>query len=165
MTALALCVAKNEPAHLRFRVGVSLLGSAELMVDDDRVRLWGPLALRLPHRRSADWTMASQTDGHLSDPGNPPHCERFDMTKILIAYGTTEGQTARIADHIADVIRSQGHEADVLDLKRSQDALWMPTTQPSSEARSIWASMTSTFVTSFGETVPRSNVFLPLSSR
>ena len=38
------------------------------------------------------------------------------MTKILIGYGTTEGQTARIAEYIADVIRDQGHEAQVLDL-------------------------------------------------
>ena len=45
------------------------------------------------------------------------------MTKILIAYGTTEGHTARIAEYIADVIRGQGHEADALDLKRSRDAL------------------------------------------
>jgi menaquinone-dependent protoporphyrinogen oxidase len=41
------------------------------------------------------------------------------MTKILIAYGTTEGQTARIADHIADVIQKRGIEAQALDLKRS----------------------------------------------
>ena len=33
------------------------------------------------------------------------------MTKILIGYGTTEGQTARIAAHIAEVIRSHGDEA------------------------------------------------------
>jgi menaquinone-dependent protoporphyrinogen oxidase len=43
------------------------------------------------------------------------------MSKILIGYGTTEGQTARIAEYIADVIRGQGHEAQVLDLKRSKD--------------------------------------------
>ena len=43
------------------------------------------------------------------------------MTKILIGYGTTEGQTARIAEYIADVIRGQGNEAQVLDLKRSKD--------------------------------------------
>lgn len=43
------------------------------------------------------------------------------MTKILIGYGTTEGQTARIAEHMAAVIRGQGHEAQVLDLKRSKD--------------------------------------------
>ena len=43
------------------------------------------------------------------------------MTKILIGYGTTEGQTARIAEYIADVMRSQGQEAQVLDLKGSKD--------------------------------------------
>jgi menaquinone-dependent protoporphyrinogen oxidase len=43
------------------------------------------------------------------------------MTKILIGYGTTEGQTARIAEYIADVMRSQGHEAQMLDLKGSKD--------------------------------------------
>jgi len=44
-----------------------------------------------------------------------------EMTRILIAYGTTEGQTARIADHIADAIRKHGVEAEALDLKRSKD--------------------------------------------
>src|SRR5215211_1021203 len=44
------------------------------------------------------------------------------MTKILIAYGTTEGQTARIADHLAEVIRGRGFEADAFDLKGSKDA-------------------------------------------
>jgi menaquinone-dependent protoporphyrinogen oxidase len=43
------------------------------------------------------------------------------MTKILIGYGTTEGQTARIAGHLAEVIRSQGLEAQALDLKQSKD--------------------------------------------
>jgi menaquinone-dependent protoporphyrinogen oxidase len=43
------------------------------------------------------------------------------MTRILIAYGTTEGQAARIADHLAEVIRGRGLEVDVLDLERSQD--------------------------------------------
>ena len=43
------------------------------------------------------------------------------MTKILIAYGTTEGQTAKIADQLADVMRSRGFEADAVDLKRSRD--------------------------------------------
>jgi menaquinone-dependent protoporphyrinogen oxidase len=42
------------------------------------------------------------------------------MTKILVAYGTTEGQTARIADQLAEVIRSRGLEADALNLKHSQ---------------------------------------------
>jgi menaquinone-dependent protoporphyrinogen oxidase len=44
-----------------------------------------------------------------------------DMTKIMIGYGTTEGQTARIAEHIAEVIRGRGHEAQAVDLKRSPE--------------------------------------------
>jgi menaquinone-dependent protoporphyrinogen oxidase len=49
------------------------------------------------------------------------HRERFDMTKILIAYGTTNGHTARIAEYLADVIQGQGHKAAAVDLKRSRD--------------------------------------------
>ena len=44
------------------------------------------------------------------------------MTKILIAYGTTEGQTAQIADHLAGAIRARGLEAEALDLKKSKGA-------------------------------------------
>ena len=44
------------------------------------------------------------------------------MTEILIAYGTTDGHTARIAKYLADVLRGQGHEAAAVDLKRSPDA-------------------------------------------
>jgi menaquinone-dependent protoporphyrinogen oxidase len=44
------------------------------------------------------------------------------MTKILIGYGTTEGQTARIAARLADMIRSHGVEVRIMDLKRSLDA-------------------------------------------
>ena len=42
------------------------------------------------------------------------------MSKILIAYGTTEGQTARIADHLSELIRSRGLDADALNLKLAQ---------------------------------------------
>ena len=41
------------------------------------------------------------------------------MAKILIPYGTTEGQTARIADYIADVLRAHGHVAETLDLRHA----------------------------------------------
>ena len=41
------------------------------------------------------------------------------MARILIPYGTTEGQTAKIAEVIADLIGEMGHEADVLDIKRA----------------------------------------------
>lgn len=40
------------------------------------------------------------------------------MTKILIGYGTTEGQTARIAARLADVIRSHGLDVQTADLKQ-----------------------------------------------
>jgi menaquinone-dependent protoporphyrinogen oxidase len=43
------------------------------------------------------------------------------MTKILIGYGTTEGQTARIAEYMAGVLRGQGHDAQAVDIKQSKD--------------------------------------------
>jgi menaquinone-dependent protoporphyrinogen oxidase len=45
------------------------------------------------------------------------------MTKILIAYGTTEGQTAKIAECIADVIRAHDLDADAVDIKESQSTI------------------------------------------
>ena len=41
------------------------------------------------------------------------------MTKILIAYGTSEGHTAKIAQYLADVIREHGSEAFVVDVERA----------------------------------------------
>src|SRR5215208_1971713 len=41
------------------------------------------------------------------------------MMRVLIAYGTTEGQTARISEYLADVIRDHGHEAHAVDIKGS----------------------------------------------
>lgn len=37
--------------------------------------------------------------------------------KVLVLYSTAEGQTAKIADVIADVVREHGHEATALDVK------------------------------------------------
>src|SRR5829696_5162435 len=39
------------------------------------------------------------------------------MARVLIPYGTTEGQTASISEYIAEVVRDHGHEADMLDIK------------------------------------------------
>src|SRR5215207_7744501 len=39
------------------------------------------------------------------------------MTRILIAYGTYEGHTARIAQYLGDVIRAQGYEVDVVNVE------------------------------------------------
>ena len=41
------------------------------------------------------------------------------MIRVLIAYGTTEGQTARITEYLAEVIRDHGHEAYAIDIKGS----------------------------------------------
>lgn len=38
------------------------------------------------------------------------------MTKILVVFHTSEGQTARIADHVAAVLRELGDEVDVHDI-------------------------------------------------
>jgi menaquinone-dependent protoporphyrinogen oxidase len=44
------------------------------------------------------------------------------MSKILIAYGTSEGQTAKIADYLAEVIRAQGHDVFPLNIERGAPA-------------------------------------------
>lgn len=41
------------------------------------------------------------------------------MSNIYIPYGTSEGQTARIAEYIADVVRHHGHEAEPVDVEES----------------------------------------------
>jgi menaquinone-dependent protoporphyrinogen oxidase len=38
------------------------------------------------------------------------------MAATLVAYGTSEGQTARIAEVITDVLRDAGHAADAVDI-------------------------------------------------
>lgn len=39
------------------------------------------------------------------------------MATISICYGTTDGQTAEVAEFIADLVRDRGHQAIVVDLK------------------------------------------------
>jgi menaquinone-dependent protoporphyrinogen oxidase len=43
------------------------------------------------------------------------------MSMIYLPYGTTEGQTARTAEYIADVIRQHGDEAEPVDVKHARD--------------------------------------------
>jgi menaquinone-dependent protoporphyrinogen oxidase len=45
------------------------------------------------------------------------------VSRILIPYGTTEGQTAKIAEVIAEVLRVKGHEADLVDIKSLGDSV------------------------------------------
>ena len=54
--------------------------------------------------------------------------EEWVMAKVFIPYGTTEGQTAKIAEYIADVLRDHGHEADPVDINESPDRVPAGTT-------------------------------------
>ena len=45
------------------------------------------------------------------------------MSTIYIPYGTTEGQTAKIAAFIADVLQAHGHQATAADIKDAGDAI------------------------------------------
>jgi menaquinone-dependent protoporphyrinogen oxidase len=55
------------------------------------------------------WPAESEEVGHMAD--------------VLIVYGTSEGQTAKIAEVIADVIRDLGHKADAVDIKTLSETL------------------------------------------
>ena len=43
------------------------------------------------------------------------------MKRILITYGTTEGQTAKIADFIRGVLGDHGHDVTIVDVKDTAD--------------------------------------------
>ena len=40
------------------------------------------------------------------------------MAKLVIIYGTSEGQTRKVAEHIAGVARGHGHPVKVVDIKQ-----------------------------------------------
>jgi menaquinone-dependent protoporphyrinogen oxidase len=44
---------------------------------------------------------------------------QLSPTRVLIAYGTNEGQTAKIAEYLADTLRGNGCVADPVDIKHS----------------------------------------------
>lgn len=39
------------------------------------------------------------------------------MKRIFLTYGTTEGQTAKIAEFVSDVLRGHGHDVTMLEVK------------------------------------------------
>lgn len=45
------------------------------------------------------------------------------MKKVFLVYGTTEGQTAKIADFVADVLRAHGHDVTMVDVKDTSDSI------------------------------------------
>jgi menaquinone-dependent protoporphyrinogen oxidase len=48
------------------------------------------------------------------------------MKTILIAYATTEGQSRKIAEFIAERVRARGHEAELLDTASSRASMVQP---------------------------------------
>lgn len=49
------------------------------------------------------------------------------MIPILIAYGTTEGQTGKIADFMAQALSEAGYRADIVDTASPQSSAVQPT--------------------------------------
>lgn len=45
------------------------------------------------------------------------------MKKILITYGTTEGQTEKIASFVRDMLRDLGHDVELHDVTTTGDAI------------------------------------------
>ena len=45
------------------------------------------------------------------------------IVRIYIPDATREGQTAKIADYIADVVRARGHQADTVDIGHAEDGV------------------------------------------
>ncbi|WP_277554654.1 flavodoxin domain-containing protein [Halobaculum limi] len=45
------------------------------------------------------------------------------MANLLVAYGTGEGQTAKVAEHIGETLRDRGHDATVVDLADGDPAV------------------------------------------
>ena len=53
------------------------------------------------------------------DPATIPLVGRpMQMANLLIAYDTTEGQTRKVAQHVADAIARSGWEVQVIDIRR-----------------------------------------------
>jgi menaquinone-dependent protoporphyrinogen oxidase len=42
------------------------------------------------------------------------------VSKIILPYGTAEGQTAAIAEYIVDVLAAHGHQATAVDIKKAK---------------------------------------------
>ncbi|WP_138417379.1 flavodoxin domain-containing protein [Sinomonas gamaensis] len=45
------------------------------------------------------------------------------MKRIFLIYGSTEGQTEKIAEVISDVLRERGHDVTMLDVKEAGDGI------------------------------------------
>ncbi|MGX1159427.1 menaquinone-dependent protoporphyrinogen oxidase [Arthrobacter sp. SLBN-100] len=45
------------------------------------------------------------------------------MANVYIPYGTSEGQTAKIAEFIAEVVQAHGHDVTMADIREAGDAI------------------------------------------
>ena len=45
------------------------------------------------------------------------------MTRVLVAFGSSEGQTATIAERVGDILESEGHEPVLVHLKHPPEGL------------------------------------------
>lgn len=45
------------------------------------------------------------------------------MAKVLLCYGTTEGQTATVAERVGDVLETEGHDPTLVHLAHPPDVL------------------------------------------
>ena len=82
-----------------------------------RVDLGPDAPRRGRHSQGRGTQQRSALGGHQSFDLQPK--EVGPMANVLIPYGSTEGQTAKIADVLIDVIRDLGHEAEAVDIKRA----------------------------------------------
>ena len=39
------------------------------------------------------------------------------MARIVVIFGTTDGQTAKVAQHVTDVLRSEQHIVELIDTR------------------------------------------------
>ena len=58
---------------------------------------------------------ASVDRGSSSKPGQKSSARRGDVVNVLIIYGTTEGQTRKIAEWTASHVRESGHVVELRD--------------------------------------------------
>ena len=88
------------------------------MLDCKRVQEEGLPKLRVPIRFGE-----LSPDVALPTIPQPDKSHPIRMSSILILYATTEGQTARIAERIAQILRDSGHAAEACPAKQARTDL------------------------------------------
>ncbi|WP_440770857.1 flavodoxin domain-containing protein [Natronorubrum sp. DTA28] len=71
------------------------------------------------------------------------------MTRVLVAFGSSEGQTATIAERVGDILESEGHEPVLVHLKHPPTGLDVATYDGVIVGASIHAGSHQRYVTEF----------------